>query len=142
MTPRPTALNPTVARLVDAANRHDLAAMTALFAPDYRSEQPAHPNRGFGGSDQVAANWSAMFAGVPDMQVECLGEITAGGTSWSEWSWHGTHTDGTPFAMRGVVLFEIGDDDRIHSARLYMEPVEQDGAAIDEAVEGLARWRR
>ncbi len=135
-------MHPTIARLTEAMNRHDVQAMAALFAPGYRSEQPAHPDRGFGGSDQVAENWSTMFAGVPDMQVECLAETTEGGTSWSEWSWRGTHTDGTPFAMRGVVLFGIGDDDRIHSARLYMEPVEQDGADIESAVEGLARPSR
>jgi ketosteroid isomerase-like protein len=132
-------MHPTIARLAEAMNRHDVAALTALMAPDYRSEQPVHPNRGFGGADQVAANWSAMFAGVPDMRVECLAETTDGRTSWSEWSWRGTHTDGTPFAMRGVVLFAIGDDDRIHAARLYMEPVEEGGAAIDAAVDELAR---
>ena len=131
-------MHPTITRLADAMNRHDVPALTALMAPDYRSEQPAHPNRGFGGSDQVAANWSAMFAGVPDMQVECHAETTEDGTSWSEWSWRGTRTDGTPFAMRGVVLFGIGDDDRIHWARLYMEPVERGGPAIDEAVANLA----
>jgi len=132
-------MHPTITRLAEAMNRHDVAAMTALFAPDYRSEQPAHPNRGFGGADQVAANWSAMFAGVPDLQVECLAETTDGGTTWSEWSWQGTHTDGTPFAVRGVVLFDIGEDDRISAARLYMEPVEEGGATIEEVVEELAR---
>jgi ketosteroid isomerase-like protein len=131
-------MHPTIARLTEAMNRHDVEAMAALFAPDYRSEQPAHPDRGFGGSDQVAENWSTMFAGVPDMQVECLAELNDGATSWSEWSWHGTHTDGTPFAVRGVVLFGLGDDQRIHSARLYVEPVEQDGPAIDEAVRRMA----
>ena len=131
-------MHPTIGRLEEAMNRHDVETMTALFADDYRSEQPAHPDRGFGGSDQVAANWTAMFAGVPDMRVECRAELNDGTTSWSEWSWRGTHTDGTPFAMRGVVVFGLGDDDLIHSARLYMEPVEQDGAAIDEAVQQLA----
>ena len=132
-------MHPTIARLAEAMNRHDVAALLPLFSPDYRSEQPAHPNRGFGGADQVAVSWSAMFAGVPDMQVECLAETTDGGTSWSEWSWRGTHTDGTPFAMRGVVVFTIGGDDRISPARLYMEPGEEGGAAIDATVDELAR---
>lgn len=131
-------MHPTIARLADAMNRHDVNAMTELFAPDYRSEQPAHPNRGFGGSDQVAANWTAMFDGVPDLRVECLAELNDGTTSWSEWSWQGTHADGAPFAMRGAVIFGLGDDGRFHSARLYMEPVERGGAAIDEAVRDLA----
>jgi SnoaL-like domain len=132
-------MHPTIARLADVMNRHDAAELATLFHPDYRSEQPAHPNRGFSGAEHVQANWTQMFDGVPDMRVECLAETTEAGISWSEWSWRGTHADGSPFAMRGVVLFGIGDDDRIHSARLYMEPVEQGGAAIDQAVEELAR---
>ena len=132
-------MHPTIARLNDAMNRHDAREMASLFSPDYRSEQPVHPNRGFGGAAQVQANWTQMFTGVPNMQVECLGEINDGVTSWSEWSWTGTHIDGTPFAMRGVVIFGLGEDDRIHSAKLYMEPVEQGGADIEDAVRQLAQ---
>jgi hypothetical protein len=131
-------MHPTIARLVDVMNRHDVHEMATLFRSDYRSEQPAHPNRGFGGAAQVEANWTQMFAGVPDMRAECVAEADDGTTAWTEWRWSGSHTDGTPFAMNGVVVFGLGDDDRIASARLYMEPVEQGGAAIDEAVQELA----
>jgi hypothetical protein len=31
-------------RMIGAINRHDLEAMVAYFAPDYRSEQPLHPD--------------------------------------------------------------------------------------------------
>ena len=60
-------MNATLAELNDAVNRHDPDAMAALFTADYRSEQPLHRQRGFGGPDQVAANWSQMFRGVPDL---------------------------------------------------------------------------
>ena len=60
-------------RLHDAINRHDLEAFVACFAPDYRSEQPAHPGRAFTGSEQVRKNWATFFAGVPDLQAELLG---------------------------------------------------------------------
>ncbi|MCU1616026.1 MAG: hypothetical protein JWO98_3566 [Frankiales bacterium] len=43
-------MNPTIGRLAEAVNRHDPEGMAAQMAPDYRSEQPAHPNRGFGGT--------------------------------------------------------------------------------------------
>lgn len=132
-------MNATIARLAEGMNSHDAAALTELFAPHYRSEQPVHPNRGFGGRDQVEANWTQMFAGVPDMTVECLADIDDGATVWSEWVWRGTHTDGSPFEMRGVTLFGITDDGLIESARLYMEPVERDGAGIEDAVQELAR---
>ena len=131
-------MHPTIAHLADAMNRHDADEMATFFSPDYRSEQPAHPNRGFGGAEQVRANWTHMFLGVPDMRAECLGSTVDGRTAWTEWRWTGTHTDGTSFAMSGVIVFGLSDDDRVASARLYMEPVEQGGAAIDEAVAQLS----
>ena len=131
-------MHSTVARLVDAVNRHDPEAMAACFAPEYRSEQPAHPNRGFGGRDQVAVNWRAMFAGVPDMTADVVAETSDGATSWVEMDWHGHHPDGSAFGMRGVTLMRVDDHGLIARARLYMEPVELDGAAIDDAVRSLA----
>jgi hypothetical protein len=127
-------MNDTISRLRDAMNRHDVEGMAALFAPNYRSEQPVHPQRGFGGRDQVAANWAQMFEGVPDLEVGVVKESTDGMTSWSEWVWRGSHRDGTPFLMKGVTVFGLGDDGLIAWARLYMEPVEHGGTAIDEAV--------
>jgi hypothetical protein len=135
---RGRAMNPTIDRLRDAINRHDAEGMAVLFAPDYRSEQPAHPNRGFGGAGQVAANWGQMFAGVPDLVAEVLSEATDGSTTWSEWAWTGHHADGSDFAMKGCTVMGLRDDGAISWARLYMEPVEQDGAAIEEAVQRLS----
>ena len=131
-------MHPTLSRLVDAVNRHDPETMAACFAPEYRSEQPAHPGRGFGGQDQVAANWRAMFAGVPDLAAEVVAETSDGSTTWVEMAWHGHHADGTVFEMRGVTLLGLRDDGLIAWGRLYMEPVEQDGAAIHDAVRSLA----
>jgi ketosteroid isomerase-like protein len=131
-------MNPTIARLRDAINAHDAAAMAALFSSEYRSEQPLHPRRGFGGRDQVAANWTQMFDGVPDLQVGVVKETTDGTTSWSEWVWHGAHQDGSPFLMKGVTVMGLREDGLIAWARLYMEPVEQGGAAIEESVRHLS----
>jgi hypothetical protein len=132
-------MHPTIARLRDAMNAHDPDAMAALFAKDYRSEQPAHPNRGFGGSDQVHANWSAMFAGMPDFVADLRADADDGSTSWSEWEWRGHHTDGTPFLERGVIVIGLRDDGAITWARLYMELVEEGGADIEETVRTLAK---
>lgn len=131
-------MNETMSRLRDAQNRHDAQGMAACFAADYRSEQPLHPMRGFGGRDQVAANWSQMFAGIPDFHADVGAETTDGSTCWSEWVWRGRHVDGTPFLMKGVVLAGLTDDGLIGWMRLYMEPVEQGGAAIEETVRQLS----
>ncbi len=132
-------MNPTVARLRDAMNRHDAAGMAACMASDYRSEQPVHPNRAFVGNRQVAANWTEMFRGVPDMRVEVLAEATDGTTSFSEWRWTGHHADGSDFDMRGVIVAGLDGDGVVAWMRLYVEPVERDSAAIEEAVQQLSR---
>ena len=131
-----------VERLYKAMNQHDLAAFLACFDREYRSEQPAHPSRGFGGREQVEKNWSALFEGIPDFHAELLATATEGDTVWSEWRWTGTRrADGTPLKMRGVTLFEIKNG-RIVSGRLYMEDVEEAGADIDETVRRLAEGNR
>ena len=121
-------------RLLAAMNAHDLDAFVACFAVDYRSEQPAHPSRAFEGRDKVRENWTSVFAGVPDFNAELLSTATTDdGVDIREWSWRGTHTDGSPFAMRGVILMGI-EGEQIAWGRLYMEEIERDGADIDQMV--------
>jgi hypothetical protein len=123
-------------RIVDAQNSHDAGRMAALFAEDYRSVQPVHPARAFGGRVQVQANWSAVFEGVPDFRAELIDSCTDGDTEWGEYDWHGQHSDESPFAMRGVVIVAVGGG-LIMEARLYMEPVDRGDGDIDAAVEEL-----
>lgn len=123
-------------RLRRAINQHDLKAMLECFDPDYRSEQPLHPNRGFDGKDQVRANWAQIFDAIPDIEATLLRSASDGNTVWAEWEWKGTRSDGAPFAMRGVTIQGMRQG-RISWARLYMEPVEQNGENIDEAVQRM-----
>ena len=123
--------------LLDAMNAHDLDAFVSLFAEDYDSEQPVHPDRAFHGREQVRANWSEVFAGVPDFHAELLASTVDGDTAWTEWRWHGTHTaDGSPLEMAGVIILIIRSG-RIARARLYVEPVEE-GEGIDAAVREMS----
>ena len=126
-----------VERLLDAQNRHDLDAFVACFDPAYRSEQPVHPERTFSGSDQVRANWGALFAGMADFSAELLRSAQQGDTWWAEWRWRGTRADGSRLDMRGVTIFGVSGD-RIAWGRLYMEEVEGAGARIDETVRRLS----
>jgi hypothetical protein len=126
-----------VDRLHRAMNQHDLDAFLACFNSDYRSEQPAHPNRGFGGRDQVEKNWTSLFEGIPDFHAELLASSLESDSVWCEWRWTGTRTDGVPLDLRGVTIFGI-ENDQIVSGRLYMEEVEEAGESIDQAVSRLA----
>jgi ketosteroid isomerase-like protein len=125
-------------RLTEAQNSHDAARFASYFTEDYQSDQPAHPGRGFSGRAQVLENWSSVFAGVPDFRGELLAVCRDGNVEWGEVDWRGHHTDGSPFAMRGVIILTIRGD-RIASGRLYVEPVEHSDADIDAAVEQLYR---
>jgi len=128
---------PTISeRLRDAQNARDAGLMASLFADDYRSDQPAHPGRAFTGRAQVLENWTGVFAGIPDFTSVLRSVTTSGATEWAEWHWHGTHLDGTAFAMCGVTVFDVRDG-LVVEGRLYMEPVDSSGQDIDAAVQEL-----
>jgi ketosteroid isomerase-like protein len=92
--------------------------------------------RGFRGRSQVLANWTSVFEGVPDFTADLVASSSDGETEWGDWDWRGRHTDGSPFAMRGVTILVVRDG-LIAEGRLYMEPVEAGGADIDVAVQQL-----
>ena len=123
-------------RLRDAANSRDADRVASLFADDYESSQPVHPARGFSGRVQVLANWTSVFDGVPDFTSELLASAVDGEVEWGEWNWRGTHSDGSPFAMRGVTIV-VTRAGLIARARLYLEPVDAAGDDIDAAIKEL-----
>jgi ketosteroid isomerase-like protein len=132
-TRRDTGPAAVVHRLEQATNDHDLEALVACFASDYRNETPAHPERGFTGRNQVRANWSQIFAAIPDLTCEVLAFTVDGSTVWSEWAHRGTRPDGTRHLMRGVIIFRVADG-VIASARFYLEPVQAQAGTVDQAV--------
>ena len=125
-----------IQRLLAAFNDHDLEAAAALFHESYNSVQPAHPARAFVGRAQMHANWAAIFAGIPDFHAEVLRSVDDGNTTWSEWSWAGTRTDGQPFDMRGVTIFQM-EDGLITGGTLYMEELEREAVGIAETVQTM-----
>ncbi|MEP7034225.1 MAG: nuclear transport factor 2 family protein [Dermatophilaceae bacterium] len=122
-----------VDRLLKATNDHDLEALVDCFAGDYLNETPAHPLRGFTGSEQVRLNWRQIFAAVPDLVAEVCAWAEAGGNAWTEWQMSGNRRDGTPHLMRGVIIFTTRED-RISAARFYLEPVETRTGDVSAAV--------
>ena len=125
-----------VERLRTAVNDHDLDALVACFAADYRNASPTHPARGFAGLDQVRRNWQQIFAAVPDITAEVVRSTVDGDTIWTEWEHRGTRPDGSPHLMRGVVIFGVADG-VARWARFYLEPVDHDGGDMDAAVRRL-----
>jgi ketosteroid isomerase-like protein len=111
-------------RMIQSANRHDLEAMLAFFAPDYRSEQPFYPERSFVGPEGVRNNWNYFFTTIPDIQIDILNAVETGDTIWAELHFHGMRTDGKPHNVKGVVLEGIRAN-QIIWARLYIESVQE-----------------
>ena len=127
-------------RLTAAMNEHDLDAVAGLIHEGYRSEQPAHPGMAFAGRDQMLANWEAMLAGIPDFRAEICRSVQDGDTTWTEWRWSGTRSDGNAFEMRGVTLFSVAGG-QVIAGRLYLEDVERDVVGIEQTVEDLSGRR-
>jgi len=122
-----------VGRLLQATNDHDIEALVACFAEEYRNETPTHPARSFSGRGQVRRNWEQIFGFVADLHAEVLSSAIDGDRAWTEWEMTGTRRDGTPHRMRGVVIFDT-DEGLARSARFYLEPVDEGPGTVDDAV--------
>jgi ketosteroid isomerase-like protein len=130
-----------IEELVSATNAHDVERLVDCFSPSYVSVTPAHPARGFRGSEQVRRNWTSIFAADPDIASRVVASAGADGQVWTEWEMIGTRRDGTPHAMAGVIIFGV-EEDRIVSARFYLEPVETASGDADAAVQRLTEDSR
>lgn len=122
-----------IVRLAQAVNDHDLGALVACFGDHYVNETPAHPERGFRGSEQVRRNWTSILAGVPDLRARVLRTAVDGDTVWTEWEMWGIRRDGADFLMRGVVIFGVAET-TVAWARFYLEPVQRSSGDVDAAV--------
>lgn len=123
-----------IERLTAALNTGDLDALVACFTSAYRNETPAHPSRGFVGSDQVRRNWTQIFSSVRDLRAAIVRQTGDADAAWVEWDWTGSRGDGLPLAMRGVTILGL-EDDRIAWARFYMEPVDPESVDVATAVD-------
>ena len=123
-----------VRRLEEATNAHDIDAIVACFAPDYRNESPAHPARSFSGNEQVRRNWTQILGAIPDLSADVVASTVSGETVWSEWEQRGTRPDGTAHLMRGIIVFTVRDG-LITFARFFLEPVDASRTGVDSAIE-------
>lgn len=120
-------------KLRDATNTRDVESVVACFAADYVNQTPAHPVRGFTGTDQVRRNWTQIFAAVPDHTAALVASSQDGPTVWTEWEMRGTRLDGQRHLMRGVIVFTVHEG-LASAARFYVEPVDDARIDADSAV--------
>jgi ketosteroid isomerase-like protein len=122
--------------LIAAVNNRDLEGLVECFDADYVNVNPAHPQRGFQGREQVRRNWSEIFRSVPDIQAQVVHSAVDGDNVWTEWEMSGTRTDGAVFNMCGVFIFGVADG-RARWARMFLEPVEVASGDADAAIRRL-----
>jgi ketosteroid isomerase-like protein len=106
--------------MAEAMNRHDLAAYLECFDPDYGSEQPLHPDRGFRGRERVERSWEWALQPGSDFRAAIVDSAVAGDTVWVEWRWTGTRQDGSLRDQRGVAKYRVHNG-RVMAGRLYLE---------------------
>ena len=107
-------------RLYKALNDRDLDAYVACFSPDYRSEQPVHPEWAYTGREHLRWNWTGIFENVQDFKAELLRYTIDGDSFWSEWHWSGVQPDEMPMKVLGVIIMGV-EDGLISWGRVYME---------------------
>ena len=129
-----------VDRLIEATNAHDLDTLVGCFADDYVLTNPAHPARGFSGSEQVRRNWAGILGGVPDLVCTVVDRAATSADDdlltsvvWLEVTMTGRRRDGVPHELAGVLVFRVRDD-RIVSGRFFLEPVDHSPVDADGAV--------
>lgn len=85
---------------------------------------------------EIGWNWTALLEAMPDLRVDIEGYAVNGADVWTELHVHGTRDDGTAFEVRGVTITTVVDG-RITAGRIFLEPVDTNGATIDDA---MAQW--
>jgi steroid delta-isomerase-like uncharacterized protein len=111
--PKPSSDAPrqVLEALVQAWNRHDLAAMDTLFTPDAVHEDMALEFRGTGANEEKAF-MRQTYGTIPDFDWRLTDMLVDGPRTAAEWTLAGTYTGDTPsgpvkgkrFSIRGASM--------------------------------------
>jgi steroid delta-isomerase-like uncharacterized protein len=106
------ALYALLDRFADAWNRHDLDALMSMMTDDgvfQASAGPQADGQRSQGQEAVRAAYAAVFAAFPDARWSRPRHFIAGDRGVSEWTFTGTHRDGTRVEVTGCDLFTFRD---------------------------------
>ena len=99
-------------RFADAWNRHDLDALMSMMTDDGVFEASSGPEvtgHRSEGRQAVRAAYAAVFDTFHDAHWANPRHFVAGNRGVSEWTFTGTHTDGTRVEVNGCDLFTFRD---------------------------------
>ena len=133
MTGPPPDTTSIAHRLAAATNAHDIDALVACFADDYRNDTPVHPSRGFRGADQVRRTGPGSSPACPISPPGSWPPRLRGTPSGRSGRCPVSAPTARPTIMRGVIIFGVRDGTAAW-ARFYLEPVDQSGDDVDVAI--------
>ncbi len=99
-------------RFADAWNRHDVDALMAFMAEDCVFEASAGPDMcgtRYVGREAVRTGFAEVWATFPDAHWGNARHFICGARRVSEWTFTGTHADGTHVEVHGCDLFTFRD---------------------------------
>ena len=96
----------------DAWNRHDVDAIMSFMTDDCVFESSSGPDvcgTRYAGREAVRAGFAQVWATFPDAQWRNSRHFAWGDRAVSEWTFTGTHADGTRVEVHGCDLFTCRD---------------------------------
>ena len=116
-------------RSIDAWNRHDVAAVGALYAASARFRDSGMPEHAKLGRDRIAEYSAQFMATFADLELEQLSLTVDGDRAVQEWRASGTHTgelggmpaSGRTVAVLGCAVWHFGDDGLIIDEIQYLD---------------------
>ena len=112
----PTAIDEVTTEFLqafaDAWNRHDVDAIMSFMTDDCVFEGSAGPDvcgTRYAGREAVRAGFAQVWAAFPDAQWRNARHLVCGDRAVSEWTFTGTHADGTRVEVHGCDVFTCRD---------------------------------
>ena len=128
MPPR-DQIESVASRSIDAWNRHDATAVSALYAANARFRDSGMPENTKLGRDQIASYSAQFMAAFADLELKQLSLTVDGDRAVQEWRASGTHSgelagvpaSGRSIAVLGCAVWRFRDDGLIVDEIQYLD---------------------
>ena len=128
----PQAIRENNQGFLDAFNRRDAAAAAAFYTEDATLSMPGLPEPAKGRA-AIAAQWTLLFNGFPDLTMKFTTEVVEGDSVAVEWLMVGTQTGtlvggpeplpptGKQVVIRGAAVFKVNSEGKLTQDTLYFD---------------------
>lgn len=99
-------------RFADAWNQHDIDGLMSFMTEDCLFDTGGGPDlwgTRYQGEQEVRERFEQVWKDIPDARWELCQHIVSGNRGLSEWTFHGTQSDGSPIEIQGCDVFTFRD---------------------------------